>query len=449
MAIDLIICLNRRLMPLKDRLLYSTFFVVILFSGLPGLFASSDFFTLWGMHPKWEWATADWFVHGTQLPSGGVMYQSFLGTLLGKGVRIFSPQTYPDSIWVIFVLLILTITFFYYLRLFKNLKAVLPIILIFLFLTKPHVWHQVTFGGYVDFVVSLTLAIATHYLFSNKATSSAYIFFITVILKPTAWPFVAICLLAHFFSHFFQKKPEKSLWKLYLPSVLLVATHQWLLGILYATDKTGPSLMEVLNNGSLDNALYFPVYFFSLSNFSVLLIVLALFWASAEVRVKVLFLTLGFMSFMTLLYTFVFLKTPYEAFASSHRYILLYIFTCLPLLLNDPAVLKKLQPKRIYFLGALILVSVARVAEDLPRILKVDPWSGIDKNTYLADNSWNIDESCSPTEVEIKWASKNGLSLQKNTLQELQFYYAMLPLKVKLVDKANDCGPCTRALACE
>jgi len=197
--------------------------LVLILAGTRG-FYSWDYFSLWGMQAKTVWATGNFFSSGADTPLH-FSYESVLGAIYGYLNFLVAPKFFSDIglgiLTLLSVVLMSAIVLFKLRKQSTHRSLDLLIFIFFLLLISPGTWGQLTFGGYVDLVASLSYGIFIVALLNKKWLMSSLAITATVFLKPILWVWLVIALMAMGLSLFFDTQKDK---KQYLVAISLMAT---------------------------------------------------------------------------------------------------------------------------------------------------------------------------------------------------------------------------------
>jgi hypothetical protein len=339
--------------------------IFLLICGYRGYLGSWDFWTLWGIHVKTEWALEQWWISAWDLPAR-IPYQSFLGSVIGKVNQALSPNVFWDKAWVLFLLTSSSLLLVNLARRVGHHLAGLALV-IALLMISPSQWGSLSWGGYVDLSVALSFCLGYLSYRSQKWTPSCLYFLLCVLIKPVSWVLLTVFLMSQVLSSIRQSKFVWVLAPAFLLVLLNIATYQ----SLWPATHTGHSLYFnridklFINLGS---NLVGSWVFFAQYNFAMLGLV-ALFIANRKHyhRQDFAFLLL-FYAYLVVLYstTLAGEKRSLLSFPSLPRYLLpVYLLLCCHLI-----------PRIGTFSGwarklgwiVLVVVIVVRAAEDVPRL---------------------------------------------------------------------------------
>lgn len=283
-------------------------------------FYSYDFFTLWGMHPKWVWSTGEFFTPGAYLPVTAP-YQSVFGSALGWITQQLG-LPYFDWSWGVFNCLAIFSGLGLALWLrggFASATQRIAFILALL-LIKPWELRQMTYGGYGDLLGSAFLAISASALWSQRwviATVGAVGLSFT---KPYLWVWPLILAFSFFFAQSWPLRERiKAVATLLIGTLLARAFLQW--G--YAVPEVGqviPTSVK-LSDYSAGEFARLPLALLT-SNHGLVALALIFGWIFRRHSWQWLAYGGGSFAFLIFIYTFVMQRTPSELFASIHRYTL-------------------------------------------------------------------------------------------------------------------------------
>lgn len=305
--------------------LYVLAVLLLLVAGTHGFFAS-DFFTLWGLQPKWVWATGHFFTSGAQLPEN-ISYQSVAGSFFGSVLRDLSVTSYPDWGWGIFNTALIVLSFALTIRLgggWPNRRLAVLFFLGLLWL-HPLEFNQTTYGGYADLLGAVWIAFTLIAWERGRLGASFLGAAVTVGLKPTLWVWpAAASICAAILAMFGRDDRDESPFRV-LPALVPGVTAGlaiFALSRMYPALSNSAAPMEIgVTNYTVFERVRLPVYLLMANNLAVGLVGILAFWRRREKPFWLLYWGTGFL-LLCLHYTFIVGKGSTELFASIHRYTL-------------------------------------------------------------------------------------------------------------------------------
>jgi|GEM_PF-1447983 len=348
-------------------LLVLSVLLALLYGGVRGYY-SWDYFTLWGTHAKWVWATGRFFLPGSELPIP-FPYQSVLGSVVGSLSRLVWPEEYPDSLFGLANVML--VTTLWALACWQATHAwrhdreqgfILGVIA--LGLIRPVEWSQITWGGYQDLSAALALALGVLALLDGRLRHYVGWALVGLALRPVNWPWWI--LAGGIWS--LREIPRdlisrRSLWALSVPVgaflVIKLAYHSTFLHPMLSTHPSDYSLAE---------RLLIPWGILKTQTGALALLLALAIHKRREGLQLGLFLVAAF-AYLVLIYTFVMGRTGTETYASIHRYTLpVYLVSVFACLRGSELEFNRQPRLRVLSLGLLCLVGFVRALEDVPRV---------------------------------------------------------------------------------
>lgn|GEM_PF-1488862 len=360
-----------------------------------------DYFSLWGMHAKWVWATGDFGITGESLPSN-LWYHGPVSRILGYVLNKLGLESYPDGLWSWFVgaaFVVLIIVFGWETHR-RKLPHALPrtlLLLLALALIHPSLFKIEFFGGCVEILVGLSLGFFLEALWSDKIGAATLWGVICILIKPITLPWLLLGWPALRLKAFVQA--ERGRWRLarWIPWLALLLVYIWARPQTPQGPAIRPDEFQNFHFSDLLQSVFYVRAFqaaglvFVRNNFFPLVVLLgawALLRSRAERAAILLYAGLG-TGFIAAIYLSV-LKGEAE-FYSLERYALVMAVALATAVLLTPEIrmdsLFTQKVPRTLFWILLVLVAGARTAEELPRFLTFVQRGGLDVCAQVGESA--------------------------------------------------------------
>jgi hypothetical protein len=301
-------------------LILSSTLGLLIVSATYGFFRSWDFYTLWGVHPKWVWSTGRFFTPGFELPMN-IAYQSFWGSLTGGLLRFLGVSAYPDLSWGLFVgsACFLVTLICWPKKTEKSNIGSFFLCLTFLMI-HPREFRQMSMGGYTDLLVTLLLSASALSLSRDKSPLLVSMLAAFLILsKITIWPWVIILLLSFFLA---RRKMEP---KVLILTLATTGVTLLLFKLLYVSQAETPNSLAPmgiqLTQYELLDRIRLPFALLTTQNGWGLIVFFMCLKLRKSLPFAFWFLICGLL-LLCAHYTFILGSTPSERYASINRYAL-------------------------------------------------------------------------------------------------------------------------------
>lgn len=381
---------------------------------------SYDFFTLWGIHPKLVWSFGDLGLLGNDTLVN-LSYHSILGTILGGLMRLVGVVNYVDWPWVIGIFF-LNITFLYLLisQTTKRFDS-LVLWLVFILSIPATTLGQQMFGGYLDLLGALVLALGIIYFDKGRIYRTSLLFFALVLIKPTLWPWIVIFLG----SNFLAKPSSIKKFSIYaIPVGASVLAYGLLKAWYSGSGSASPLFLSVqLLNLSPKYLLHLFAYPFITFSGALLFCLIFLIKQKKEGAREVIYFFLGSLK-IYLIYFLLFASSDTEKFPSIKRYTLMMAVPLIALCIHKFSY--RMNKKLILLFGLILLL--VRVPESVNHIKKFKGFSVCEiypRHCQLAKQ--NVVESNSHCVVELISENWENQNLEGHAIDFLVYHYLSLP----------------------